>query len=199
MPCTVCIRRTYKYNIRGPTSIPIPFQPSSHPSRHHRPRRPLRLPSLIVMSAKSFFVGVVPLHSRIMNIQPDDRPIAIASFPNPHPKRKKKRTAKTTRPTGCQQQEKDSGYKTRYNDNGDDAVRTQEEENTSLDAKTAGRLSQAIIIPIRTAPKASPAPRKETTTKRNALSPILLLHPISYTSKIVCTGVWICAACAACA
>ncbi|KAK0751530.1 hypothetical protein B0T18DRAFT_70508 [Schizothecium vesticola] len=63
----------------------------------------------------------------------------MTAIPTPI-QRNKNCTAKKTRPTGSQQ-EKDSGYKTRYNNN--DAVKTQEEQErrkkSSLDAITAGR------------------------------------------------------------
>lgn len=175
MPCTVCVRTNTISEGQHPHSIPTII----HPDRRRRRRRPFA-------SLPRRHVGQILRRcrppSRIMNIQPDDRPIAIAiaiaSFPSPHPKERKKRTTKPTRPTGSQQQEKDSGYKTRYYNN-EDAVRTQEEERdekqASLDAITAGRLSQAIITPIRT--QASPAPRKGNNTKKMPTNTTLIFTP----------------------
>jgi hypothetical protein len=147
------------------------------------------------MSAKSF-IGVVPtpapppIRSHIMNIQPDDR------HPNPHPKERKKLYNQNDTTDRKPTREKDSGYKTRYNN--DDAVKTQEEQEKKK--KQFGRhnsrptghppVSQTIITP--SAPKASPAPRKETTHTKKEM-PCRQYYNftfLSYTSRIVCTGVW---------
>lgn len=196
MPCTVCIP-TYVQIQYQRADIPIPFQPSSRPPPPPPPPSPF---------LHGRHVGQILLRrcrpplppTRIMNIQPDDRPIAIASFPSPHPKRRKKTVQQNRhdRPE-ANNKRKTAGIR-------QDTTTTTTRSEPKKRKSKFGRHNNRPAIPSHNNPhshrtQASPAPRKEITTKRNTLSPTLLLHLISYTSKIVCTGVWTCAACAACA